>query len=299
MKIVTKVTLMTAVLIAMIGVASPGFVYFFEYKQIKAEAMVDMERMSARLFDMLNVFLYDRISDIESFASSPEFASEKYSSAEITAKLLEYRDIYKCYDSLALFDLNRVRIADTAGVNLGMKHSLSEFWLDPLLAERAVLYPAISETVDAPVIYLSYPVRNAERKVVRIMVARIPMSKLGEILKTRGKYYFEGSVKVDLLDKDGILLNSNHNSRGVLKEKPLFWRFAEGIIKREARPAPFFFEENERGEVKDGGTTLIYVLPQPAYLDFEGGGWFLTTALPLRVALGTAVTLRNYLINRS
>lgn len=289
MKIAAKITLMTFIFIIAVSTALASFVYYFQAKALTADIRMDISRMAERLFDMVNIFMHERSADMEIFATSPVFNPENYSQPAVTKRLLEYRDAYHCYDSIALFDLNRMRIADTTGLNIGRQHPLDKYWLDPLIGKELAVgaYPA--EITQAPVLYFTYPSQSADGEVKRVIVARVPLSRIGEILKTRARYFFEGQVRIDLADKNGTTLYSSHNRKDILKRKVHNWSAIENRIKSLAQGASFFIEEEE-------GKILAFVLPQPAYLDFQGQGWYLILDLPFKKALAPVASLRNQLM---
>ncbi len=287
MKIATKISGMVVVTVIVMAVSLSGFVYRFQAKVLEAESRSDMRRMSQRLFDMINEFVTERIGDIKVIATATRITDENASAGEITARLIEFRDHYQCYDSIAIFDLNRVCFTDTTGLNVGKQHPLERFWLDPLNGKGLVINASRSRMFQMPTIYFSYPVRNASGKTFRIAVSRVPVSRIGEILKMRSEYLLEKEIDVDLVDRNGLLLYSDNDPRDILVKKPHYWGVVESRIKDKKKLIPFFFRE---------GKDLIIVLPQPAYRDYKGNGWYLVLHIPVKIVMAPVVALGNRLM---
>ncbi len=288
MKIAAKIMRVAVITVIVMAVSLSLFVYYFQSKALETETRSDMARLAERLFDMVNMFLYERRGDIKLFAFSLALTSGNYSQSDTTKRFIEYRDFYKCYDSLAVYDLERKCIVDTTGLNIGKEDALDGYCLDPLIDKDMVIYASYSSTLNMPILYFTCPVKNSEGKVFEIAVSRIPISKIGEILKVRTEYSFGKLLDLDLIDKNGTLLYSTHDSKDVLKGKTCYWSDIESRIKSEAQGASFFFEEK--------GKNIVFVLPQPSYLDFQKQGWYLALHIPLEKALAPAMHLRNQLI---
>ncbi len=285
MKIATKMMIATFITILITAVSLCSVMYYFHAKTLDLECNEAMARISDRMLSKLNIFLHGCKGNIELLASSIMFTIENYSQPEMTRRFLQYRDFYKCYDSIAVYDLERKCIVDTTGLNIGKENALDGYGLNPIIDKGLVVGVSFSNMLNMPTLYFTYPIKNSDGKVFRIVVSRIPMFKIGEILKSSNKYFFEGHLKIDLIDKDGTLLYSDYNSRGILREKTHCWNAIESRIKSQAEPASFFFED----ECKN----LVFVSAQPDYLDFQRQGWRLVLSMPLKIVMAPILRLRD------
>ena len=285
-----------SIMVMVVGVSISSIVYYFQSRSLEAEARSGMTDLAHRLFDTINIFLYEREAGIKALASDERLTKEGYSTARITERLLEYRDLYKCYDSLALFDLAGICLVDTTGLNVGMAHMQEDYWLDPRIYEDMTVGVSFSETIQMPTIYFTYPVKNDKGEVFRIAVARVPASKLADLIKPEAGYDFEKHAEVDLVDHDGVLIYSSYNPGGILKGRAGYWKSAEAYMKDRKQPAPFFFKAAVDTS-PTGKNAMVFVLPQPEYLDLKPNKWFLLLHIPIEEALAPVNALRNQVIS--
>ena len=213
MKLATKLTAVILTFLMIIGAAITLLVYRASLDSLEAEISGEMESLAFHLMDTIDRSLYERYADIQMVASDQVISSRDSTAKQITERLIEYRNTYKTYASLSFFDLNRIRIADTAGLHLGEQHHMVRYWEDVLAGNvSAASDIRLAEELHAPVIYFASPVKDENGEAFAVVVARMPIRKLYDTTKGAEKDGFE----IDLMDKAGLLLYSNYNNRGIL-----------------------------------------------------------------------------------
>jgi PAS domain S-box-containing protein len=236
--------------------------------------------------DKIDRLLFERTADINIIASDPIITSRDSSPQQIVKRLIEYRDIYKTYVSLSFFDLNRVRIADTAGLDLGKQDDKHKYW-DDILQDKFNIASGIDldKSLSMPVIYFASPVKDRNSQPFGVVVTRISLDMLYEIIGNPSTMLqITGGMYIDLVDGDGLLVYSNYNRKGMLIEKTPYWE--------EVKNRPGEKIGTIEGYTGDEDCLLVFCREQ-GYLDFIGNGWTLMIHIPNRIVFAPLTELRN------
>lgn len=243
------------------------------------------------VMDEIDRVMFERYGDIKIIANDPVISSKESSPEQITRRLIEYRNQSRTYASLSFFTFNRIRVADTSGFRIGEQHPMAIYWKDVLQGKvSSATDIRIAADLHIPIIYFASPVKDKEREIFGVVVARVPVSKLYEILKGPSKIYWaNGNVKIDLTDKNGLLLYSNYNKKDILKGNIRDYESIEGPSK--VMPA------GSGRHHHTGGRDEIYVFARErGYLDFKGNGWTLSVHVPVKTVFVPVYKLRNKII---
>jgi PAS domain S-box-containing protein len=263
-------------------------VYFRVTKNMEDEIMVRMQSRAIFTMDMLDRFLYERAGDLAIISQDPVINSPTATAQEITKKLIFFRNTCKFYISLSFFNLDRVRIADTAGLGIGGSYPLEYRWKD-ILVEKVSIAKSIytPEELKTAVTDIASLVTNKEGKAIGVVVARIPANRLFELVKSKAGITQE---KADLVDQNGFLLYSNRNYAGVQENKLPEW---ERIKKNQQKN--IFGRGRYMNPVKK--TPEIYVFcREQGYLNFKGNGWTVIFYMPGREVFDPIAKLLKILI---
>jgi len=288
MKFAPKLT----VLFISVGAIFAAVVFTIAYFQVEKILEGDVRaRMENRVFfamDAMDRFLYERLSDISVISHDPVISSGDATAEEITERLIFFRNAYKCYISLSFFNLDRIRIADTAGLRIGEQHPMTRYWEDVLAGKvSAASDVRIAKDLQVPIAYFASAVNNKEGRAIGVVVARIPTSRLFEMVKGSAGIQEE---EIDIVNKDGLLIYSNHNREGILKENLPEWE----SIKKAHQGKIFGSDKHRRPGEKE---TVLYVFcREQGYLDFKGNDWVIISHIPVRVIFGPVNKLLNILI---
>jgi hypothetical protein len=289
MKFANKITvlLLSIVLISIIFISS--FVYISNIDTLQNEISERLKEDAFHIMDKIDRGFFERYSDIQIIAQDKIIRSHDSTPKEITERLLDFRNTYKVYSSLSFFDLNRIRIADTAGLHLGEKHDLTPYWEDVLNGRiSAASDIRVAEELNVPVIYFASPVKDENGVIFGAIVARMPSSRLYDIVKTV-ELVEETNFEINLINKEGLLLYSNHNPKGILENK-----LSSHLQMINLQITPVGIMEHFTTVNKE--KALMAFSRQQGHLDFKGNEWTLLIHLPLEIALAPAIELRNIIL---
>ena len=286
--------LLLSITVSVIAVVS--FVaYALSHKALEKQIHHEMQSYAAGTLDTIDRTLFERIADMKVLSTDSIISSPESTPKQITARLIEYRNKYKTYASLSFFDLNRIRIADTSGLKLGKQHKPTLYFQNALDKELC-LNIAISESLTIPVIHFTSLVKDNDGEAFGLVVARIPLSKLHDIIapplaghthddqqKPEG---LEG-LEIDLIDADGLLLYSNYNRKGILKDNLLEHKEFKAILAADEEVIITTRDPLE------GDTDFCVHAHEHGHLDFPGSGWTIIVRIPVEVALAPVIQLRN------
>jgi diguanylate cyclase (GGDEF)-like protein/PAS domain S-box-containing protein len=242
--------------------------------------------------DKIDRMLFERYTDINIIADDPVIRSRNSGPEQITERLIKYRNTIKHYITLSFFDMNRIVIADTSGTNIGVQHEFTEFW--PGIAEGMdfVMSLAKSQLVKRNVFYFASVVKDNENKVFGVVVTRMPIEKIYTIIsRIPGSDEPEKHIRIDMVDKSGMLLYSNYNKEGILKEILQDWDTVQQFIEAGYNKGSFIHTHPLEKEEK-----ILAFARQQGYLDFKGNDWTLVIDVSTEVAFAPAVLLRNRMI---
>ena len=290
MKYSTKLSILLFTLVVLAGTIITTFVYFSNLKTLDTQIKTRLENHAIQLMDKISRNLYERYSDIKLIATDPIITSMESTPKQITQRLIEYRNVYKTYASLSFFDLSRKRISDTAGLDLGITHPITKYWKKVLKGEiSAASNISHSEGLKIPCIYFTSPVKNKKGKIFGVVTARMPISII-HFLTSNTSYKHKkenGVLGIDLINKNGLILYSSHNRKGILKDSISNWELfkkAKSLKAGESRIIYSSFQDKEN---------IFVVVKEHGYLDFRGNGWFLLVHIPTATAFAPAIALRN------
>src|SRR4030043_1384257 len=136
MKFAPKLTALFISLGAIIAARMFSISYFQVGKILEGEIRTRMENRVFFTMDALDRFLHERLSNIKMIAKDPVISSENATAEQITERLIFFRNVYKCYVSLSFFNLERIRIADTAGLSIGEQNRMGHY-LEDVLSGKA------------------------------------------------------------------------------------------------------------------------------------------------------------------
>src|SRR4030043_2466607 len=288
MKFTTKLTVLFSAIILIIGAIASYLVYSSNLKKIEEQINKKTEERAFHIMDKIDRMLFERRADIKALAAEPILRSRTSTPKQITEIFKKYQDRYKAYTSLSFLNLNRIVIADTIENNIGKQHQFTEYW--PGIAEGRDFVMLISESqlAKATVFYFASIVKDKNGFPFGVVVARMPVEILYDIVNQIGVYRDEEAFDIDLLDRNGLILFSNYNPKGILKEISHDWEFVKSIPS-----------EKKIGSVRHlylGTEQFTTFAREQGYLDFKGNDWTLVLCLSTKVAFASAIELRNKLI---
>ncbi|UCD14889.1 MAG: HAMP domain-containing protein [Candidatus Omnitrophota bacterium] len=288
MKFPLKITILLGSIIVVAGVGISYFIYSFQTGVLKKQILFRLEEDAFHIMDKLDRMLFERFSDIQVFATCPVISSRSVTAKQITDRLVEYKHQYKIYASLSFFDSDRVRVADTSGLGVGQKYRGEAPWLDEALDKgvvSAATYVRVSQNLKIPVFYFAAPVKDDNGNIFGAVVTRIPVTNIYEI----AKLIVEAFV-VDLVDKDGLLLYSSYNRKGIFKDNLSDWEAVKRSLSGQMKGNLIHYDEFSKKE------DIVVFIHEAGFLDFKGNDWTYLVHVPVEIAFKPAIQLRNKVV---
>ena len=291
-----RFALRLSVIISTLAVVSTVLISFFAWRStvriLQDRIEAEFEDSAQQVTNLVDQLLFERYHHIQVIAADSVLTSRDSSPVDITRRLIEYRNNYKVYMSLSFFDTNRIRIADTAGLQIGVRNDLTRYWRDVIRGQVSAGDDCeFSEDLNADVISFAAPVKDKSGKPLGVVVANVPMgilySMINQIEKIRG--IEKDHVLVNLVNRDGLLLYSSYDRKDVLKRRLSGWE----LIRQEIR-------NNQSGALTIGipgqESCIRAYAQEPGFMDFPGNGWTLTMSVPQSVAFAPAMVLTEKLV---
>jgi methyl-accepting chemotaxis protein len=278
-------------IVAFAGIIST-IVFVSNMRTMEREIKKRLSETSYHIIDKIDRMLFERYADIQSIARDPVISSGSSTSQQITKRLITYKNTYKSYLSLSFFDINRTRVADTSGLDIGETVERTGYWEEVEKGEvSAASYIMKSETLEKTVIFFSSPVRNETGTYIGAVVARMGTGEFHAATKG-GLDILEGGkpLNIDLVDKNGILIYSNHQGATASPKQSADW---DAIAKKTVSRSSGSFVHTD---AEIGKKFLYFFVREMGYIDFRGNGWTLFVSLPEDSAYASVADLRNRMI---
>jgi diguanylate cyclase (GGDEF)-like protein len=295
MKIGTKLLLIIILLTVLLGITSLSSILassnLLEH-QIKDKYMA----VSSYAMEKIHRLFYARYQDLRSLASEPVIASRRSTPEQIAKKLGEFKKHFRTYvpyASLSFFNLQtRVRIADTEGIDIGVRHPFNSYWRDIAEGRDFVLDLSESMTTKELVFHFVHVVRDANKIPFGLVVARIPIETLHDIVERPLRLFkVGGEFDVDLLDRNGLILYSTDNKQGMLKETSPAWNILKAAKTTNAKNGNVLFEDPDKKREE-----ILIFSTEERDTAFKGDEWTLVISLPKEIALAPILELRDRMV---
>jgi len=290
MRFTTKLTTLFTVIGLFVGVTLSYFVYTSNIKILEEQIEGRLEDQAFHTIDKVDRMIYERYVDIKRFSTDPIISSRSSTPKQIAERLAKYYSEHKIYTSISFFDLNRIRIADTKVKELGKQHPFTEYW--PEIAEGREFAMGVSEskTLKEVIFYFASVVKDNNGSPFGVVVSRMPFEILHSITRqAAGIHQHEEDLKIDLVNKEGLLLYSNYTKKGVLTDISPDWEITKRFLSTGKMTG------SERHYHSEGEKIYTFVREQ-GYMDFKGNDWTLIMHIPTKVVFKPATELRNRII---
>ncbi len=290
MKLSTKLALLISLIFLIIGGVMISFVYITDLRTLQEETVDKMEEQAFHVMDKLDILLQERLVDITLLATDSILSSRNSTPEQITRRLKKLKARNTTYLSLSFFNLNRVRIADTEGHDIGRQHRFFGYWPKIAAGQETVMALHESESFDKPVLHFATVVRDEKGEKSGVIVSRIPVAWLYPLLlQAAGTHQGEAEqgIKLELINRDGLILFSNYNESAALRDRSQDWEVAEKLLSAGRMRTTVL--HHHAGEEEE----LLTVARERGHLDYKGEGWTLIMHLPAKTAFAKARVLRN------
>lgn len=288
----------SALVLGILFLIGAGVVFYILYTYtinlFKERLNEQLMESSSQAMDKVDRIFYERYLDQKAFASDPVISSRNATPEQITERLKTLQNLYPFYASIAFFDRNRIKIAGTSPVEMGKEHPLTVYMKDISEGKDFVMGVSESKAVKDVAFYFASVVKDKDGSVIGVVSARMTLETLHDVAReTVGIRGSRKDVKMDLVDKDGLLLYSNYNKEGILKERFPDWEYVKSrsaVAERMKTDKGTFYR---RGGIEDEIHVFAH---EPGYRDFAGNGWTLILHVPAKEALETTLEWRIVLL---
>jgi signal transduction histidine kinase len=290
MRFATRLMLLFAGLSIVSSAIIVSFVYSSLTRTLGDQIQGELQNQALHTMNKIDRFFYEGMADIQMLATDPVITSRSSTPEEITQRLQAFKKSHGYHASLSLFGLDRVRIADTTGRGIGMQIPFRDSWREIAQGKETVLDIRESLTLNIEAFFFMQVVKDRNGSPFAVIISRVPIVNLYEIVEEIPN---KGNTSIDLVDKNGLIIYSNHYKNRVLKETLPDWRLVSQYLSAGKNVGSAI--ETHHYE-KDGTFDKILVFArQHGYLDFKGNGWTLIVEIPVKEAFAPAAQMRNRL----
>lgn len=292
MKFSTKLTLIFSSMFLIMGAVISYSVYTSNIKVLEAQINDRQMNDAIHTMDKIDRMLYERFVNIKMLAADPVISSRGSTPAQISERLQAFQAAYKMYASLSFFDMNRVRIADTSGEKIGEQRKFVEYWIDIAEGKEFVVNLHKSITLHKIVIHFVQVVKDKNGIPFGVVVSRTPVDELNEIVEQVESTHKHGEFKIELLDKNGLILYSSKNKDAILKKESDDWEIIEKSVVSGIKNGALKYT-NPKEYI---GEEILSFAHESGYREYAGNDWTLVLLTPTSIAFASAMELRSRII---
>lgn len=295
MKFSTKITLLFSSISIFFFIILSYISYLSNSAIFEAAITEDMTNYAFQAMDKLDRLLYEKLSDIKQFSRDPILITRGSTQRQIDERLRQYISDEKSYSSISYFDSNRVRIADTSGIDVGVKHPFNEYWPKLFEGVDEIVSFDMSASLNKYVIHFASKVKDANGKPFSTVVSRVPIEIIVEIIKSMSfRTELEKDIQVDIMNDEGLILFSNYNPKSILKETSSYFTLTKELISLSKNTGSIRFYPNGDKEEK-----IIAIARELGYKDYKGNGWIMVISIPYEKAFAKVKQLKNKMLGIS
>jgi len=256
-----------------------GSMYYFSNRAakttLKEQILEGFGQRASLKMASIDRFVQQRKSDIQTASLNPVLRSRtRFSTEELNALLHDLEEINSLYYSYSFFDTNRIRIADSKGLSVGERHSLSRYWekidfIHP--KDNFIIDFSLSESIGKIVVHCACIVFDYRGKPTGVLVSRVLVDRLYDVFIDKDQIFEKYKARLELIDQNGNYLYSSE------KEKWVFGQVFSGL------PVNEILNGKSSAELEKEDRLFLLVKDRD-YLNYKGKGWVIIYSLPTRSA---------------
>ena len=263
-----------------------GVLSFFADQRVeqtlKEEIVSSMTQQSEDISFDIGRFMFSRLNDIRMASRNPYFQTIDSDPEELIRRLQELENLNDLYYSFSLFDMNRIRIADSKRISIGKQHPNNLFWTKFEAGENETVEVSKSASLGRVIMHFACKVSNTARDShIGVLAGRILVDELFKIV---GQYSLSSdtsrNLDINLIDSRGMVLYSNTNPSNILT--PAYENY--DLISSLQGPGVNFLETED---------ALYFVTSETGYQTFRGNGWTLILSIPKDRAFAPLAQMRK------
>jgi HAMP domain-containing protein len=226
-------------------------------------------------------FIYSRLNDIQFASRYQIFQNPNAKPEEMIRFLQELGEINNVFYSFSYFNMDRFRIADSKRLSLGVQHSNSIYWSQLYEGSSVVMDVSKSESVGRVVMHFANVIKSPKGEPTGVLVGRVLIEELYNVLGNLSQDELNTKkLDVTLVNNEGLILYSNTNPSGVLKEK-------YGDFDLISETDSSFVETNKK---------LYFIAKEKGFKSYEGNQWKLILSTSKAAAFDPLKNIQNELI---
>lgn len=290
MKFSVKLTALFTGIMLLSGVLISYLVYVYNINAAEKLVRDRLENQAFHTISKIDMMLHERGEDVKKIASDPIINNREVIPEKILKRLNEFKKLNNDFESLSFFDLNRVRLVDTSGEDIGIQHPLSTYWVDINSGKELAVDISRSVSLDKPVMHFASLVRDRKGDPFGVIVTRSSIEQINEIIQQAvGIFDPQKDFRVDLTDKNGLVLFSNYNEKMILKEKTPDLDYLTGHFK-DVRGGSL--RHTHPGVDEEFFAFAV----EPGYDSFKGSNWRLIISMSSEKAFASVIDIRRNVI---
>lgn len=294
MSFAKKLTLLFSVIVLVTSVIIVYLVYTSTAHTLEEQILSKMEVQAYHTMDKIDRMLGARYARLSRFAASPALVSGRLTPEGMLRELQAFmKNSPGNYVSLSYFGVNRVRVADTSGKEVGRQHPLITYWKKLSAGMDSVVDVSMSVSQKRTILHMAMAVKDAKGSTIGYVVARSPLEAMYDTLshiEGPGDIKAEEALQVDLVNRDGLILYSKYKTDSILRDISPDWSFMRKFVEKGVTVGS---ERHSHGGDAAKGEELYAFALERGYRNYNGDGWMLILNMPTSVAFAPAVQLRN------
>ena len=285
MKFATRLSIMITALFLTSFCAFFYLVYTSTTAIVEQNARERLEGQAFQIIDKIDRTLFERFADMSVLATDTVLGSRTSTPLQITQRLSQYREKYRIYSSLSFFSMDRVRIADTSGNDIGKQHALTPYWQEIADGKDMVMTITESRTEKQMMIHFVATVRDSQGRRFGVVASRMPIETIHQIAdQTFRSGNSNKARRVELLDANGKILYSTYRGKDMLRELSSDWENIKGLLAQGKSVGSSL-------DAFQGEDEITAFARERGYDTFKGNNWVLTISLPVKTAFAAAHAL--------
>ncbi|WP_436516063.1 SpoIIE family protein phosphatase [Ekhidna sp. To15] len=285
MNIYAKLTILCLFLVLF----TAGVLSFFADQKVeqtlKEEIVSSMTQQSKGISSDIGRFMFSRLNDIRMASKNPYFRNLNSNPEQLTQRLQELENLNDLYYSFSLFDMNRVRLADSKRISIGKQHAEDLYWIKLNAGQEMAVDVSKSESVGRVVMHFAAKVTSfTDNSEVGVLVGRILVDELFKIV---GEYSLSSdtsrNLDINLIDKEGTVLYSNTDPSNILNSTYRNYDLVSSLNE----PGVNFLETQD---------ALYFISRDMDYLSFTGNDWTLILSIPQERAFSPLTQIREQIL---
>lgn len=285
MNIYAKLTLLCLSLVLFSAAVLSYFADRQVEKTLRDGIVASITQQAEEVSTDIGRFISSRLNDVRMASKNPFFTITDIATDEHTKRLQELENLSDLYYSFSLFDMNRMRTADSKLLSVGVQHTNSIYWEGLNTGEEFVMDIAQSESVGSVVMHFAAKVDDFQTgDPVAVLVGRILVNELFDVV---GDFSLSADssrrLDIHLVDNEGTILYSNTNPGGMLEET--YEKF--DLVSQLTEPGVNRVEENG---------TLYFVSNETKSSASLGNNWTLVLSISNEKAFAPLVKIREQII---